>query len=40
MARVTGTPAHIIGWKWMLPMALINGVVITMIVIGLRHLLG
>jgi len=40
MSRVTGTPAHIIGWRWMLPTSIINGCVIAAIVIGLRHVLG
>jgi len=40
MARVTDVPAHIIGWRWMLPMTLINGAVVAAMVIALRHLLG
>ena len=40
MARVTGVPAHIIGWRWMLPTSLINGAVIAAMVIAMRHLLG
>ncbi len=40
MARVTGVPAHVIGWRWMLPTSLLNGAVIAVIVVGLRHLLG
>ena len=39
MARITGVPAHIIGWRWMLPLSLINGGVIAVIVIALRHVL-
>jgi hypothetical protein len=40
MSRVTGVPAHIIGWRWMLPLALINGAVIATIIIAIRHLLS
>lgn len=40
MARVTGVPAHIIGWRWMLPTSLLSGGVIAAIVIALRHGLG
>ena len=39
MARITKVPAHIIGWHWMLPMSAINGCVIALIIITLRHLL-
>ena len=40
MARITGIPAHIIGWRWMLPMVLLNGAVVAAMVIAIRHLLG
>ena len=40
MARVTGVPAHIIGWRWMLPTSVINGLVIAALVIAMRHVLG
>ncbi len=40
MAMVTGVPAHIIGWRWMLPTSVINGVVIAVLVIAMRHVLG
>ena len=36
--RVTGTPAHIIGWRWMLPTSLLNGTVIAVMIIAIRHL--
>jgi hypothetical protein len=39
MARITGVPAHIIGWRWMLPTSAINGCVIALVIISLRHLL-
>jgi hypothetical protein len=39
MSRITGVPAHIIGWCWMLPMSALNCCVIALIVITLRHLL-
>ena len=39
MARIIGVPAHIIGWRWMLPNSVINGLVIAIIIISLRHLL-
>ncbi len=39
MARITGVPAHIIGWRWMLPNSVINCMVIAIIIILLRHLL-
>jgi len=40
MSRVTGVPAHIIGWRWMLPLALINGALVAGMVIAIRHLFG
>ncbi|MBT3306719.1 MAG: hypothetical protein HN377_09575, partial [Alphaproteobacteria bacterium] len=40
MARVTNVPAHIIGWRWMLPLVAINGTLIAGMVIAIRHLLG
>ena len=38
MSRITRVPAHIIGWRWMLPTSAINGCVIALIIISLRHL--
>lgn len=38
MSRVTGVPAHIIGWSWMLPTSLLNGTVIAVMIIAIRHL--
>jgi hypothetical protein len=40
MSRITGVPAHIIGWRWMLPTSVINCCVISIIIISLRHLLS
>ncbi|MDA1089080.1 MAG: hypothetical protein O3A85_02030 [Proteobacteria bacterium] len=39
MSRVTGVPAHIIGWRWMAPTAFLNGAVIAGIIIAIRHLI-
>ncbi len=38
MSRVTGVPAHIIGWRWMLPSALLSSAMIAIVIIVLRHL--
>ena len=40
VSRIIGVPAHVIGWRWMLPTSILNGFSIALIVIILRHLLG
>jgi len=37
MSRVTEVPAHIIGWRWMLPQALLSGMMIALVIIIIRH---
>jgi hypothetical protein len=39
MSRVTGVPAHIIGWRWMLPTSLLNGTMIALMIIAIRHVI-
>lgn len=39
MSRVTGEAAHVVGWSWMLPMALVGVTLVTLTVITVRHLL-
>jgi hypothetical protein len=38
MSRITGVPAHIIAWRWMLPTSFLSGAMIAVTIIALRHL--
>ena len=38
MSRVIGVPAHIIGWRWMLPTSFLSGAIIALTIIAIRHL--
>jgi hypothetical protein len=40
MARATGIPGHVIGWRWSPPVVLFAAVTATFYLIGLRHLFG
>ena len=38
MSRVTGVPAHIIGWRWMLPSAFLCSTMVGVVIVAIRHL--
>jgi hypothetical protein len=40
MARATGVPGHVIGWRWSPPVVFTSACVVTVSLIGLRNLFG